>query len=112
MVTLDRVQRGAARYIDAEFTAKLTGWQKWAVGAGAAMALQNLSVSVNRWKDNEAVKMLGVFGDNNAVDVDKLYRYFRAEAEKGPVTVTVPAIGPVTLNVSDVEKLYNCIMQS
>lgn len=112
MIALDRVKRGAARYIDTEFTTKLTGWQKWAVGAGSAMFLENLGAAVDRVKDMEAVKLLGVLGENNAVDVDKLYRYLRQEAEKGPVTVTVPMLGPVTLNVSDVEKLYTCIMQS
>ena len=39
MVTLEQIKQGAARYVDEEFTGKLTGWQKWAVGAGAAMPL-------------------------------------------------------------------------
>ena len=42
MVTIDQIKRGAARYVDEEFTAKLSGWQRWAVGAGAAMALDYL----------------------------------------------------------------------
>lgn len=112
MIALDRVKRGAARYIDTEFTAKLTGWQKWAVGAGAALFLDNFNSAVERVKDNEAVKLLGVFGENNAVDVEKLYRYLKREADKSPITVSVPMLGAVTLNASDVEKLYTCIMQS
>ena len=31
MVTLEQIKQGAARYVDEEFTGKLTGWQKWAV---------------------------------------------------------------------------------
>ena len=43
MVTLDQIKQGAARYVDEEFTGKLTGWQKWAVGAGAAMPSASLT---------------------------------------------------------------------
>lgn len=112
MVTMDQVKRGAARYLDEEFTGKLNGWRKWAVGAGGAMALENLDTILMTAKENPVVRALGVLDEAGHVDIDRVYSYVRKEAQKGPVTFTAPVIGPVTLNEHDVEKLYTCIVQS
>lgn len=40
MVSIEQVQNGIANYIDAEIVAKMTGWQKWAVGTAAGVVLQ------------------------------------------------------------------------
>lgn len=112
MVTLNQIKRGAARYIDEEFTAKLTGWRKWAVGAGGAMALENLDAALLTLKENPAVRALNVLDEAGNVDIDRIYSHVRAEAQKGFVTFSVPMIGAVTLNERDVEKLYTCIVQS
>lgn len=112
MVTMDRVKRGAAKYIDTEFVNKLTGWQKWVFGAGSALLIENMEAAVGRFQGNEVVKLLGIMGENNTIDVEKLYRYMKREADKGPITFDAPLLGTVALNAADVEKLYTCIMQS
>lgn len=112
MITTDQIKRGAARYLDEEFTAKLTGWRKWAVGAGGAMALENLDTVLTTAKENPAVRALNVLDEAGNVNIDRVYAYVLKEAQKGPVTFTAPVIGPVTLNERDVEKLYTCIVQS
>ncbi len=112
MVTLEQIKQGAARYVDEEFTARLTGWQKWAVGAGAAMALGNLDANLAALRAHPAVKALGVFDEAGNVDLDKIYTCLKTEAAKGPVTTAIPLIGDVTLNEADVDKLYTLIKQS
>lgn len=112
MVTLEQIQRGAARYVDEEFTAKLNGWQKWAVGAGAAMALENLEGTMRALQEHPAVKAMGVFDEAGDVDIDRIYAGLKAQAQKGAVTTRIPLIGDVTLNEMDVEKLYTFISQS
>lgn len=112
MISSEQIKRGAARYLDEEFTAKLTGWRKWAVGAGGAMALENLDSALLTLKENPAVRALNVLDEAGNVNIDRVYSYVLKEAQKGPVTFTVPVIGPVTLNERDVEKLYTCIVQS
>ena len=82
MVTLEQIKQGAARYVDEEFTGKLTGWQKWAVGAGAAMALGNLDASLSALREHPAVKALGVFDEAGNVDIDKIYTCLKTEAAK------------------------------
>lgn len=112
MVTTEQIKRGAARYLDEEFTAKLNGWRKWAIGAGGAMALENLDTTLAALRGNPVVAALGVFDEAGNVDLDRIYAHVRKEAQKGPVTFTAPVLGPVTLNDRDVEKLYACITQA
>lgn len=112
MVSVERVKRGVARYLDEEFTAKMSGWQKWVFGAGAAMYLENLGETVERLRKNELVKGLGILDETGNIDTDKLRRYFVAEAQKGSATFDIPLIGRVTLNENDVERLYRCIEEA
>lgn len=112
MVTMDQIKRGAARYVDEEFTAKLSGWQRWAVGAGAAMALENLEVSMSGLLENHAVRAMGVLDEAGNVDLDRVYEAFKKQAQKGPVTFQAPLLGAVTINEQDVDKIYTCILQA
>lgn len=112
MVTMDQIKRGAARYVDEEFTAKLSGWQRWAVGAGAAMALDNLDATLAGLRENPAVKAMGVFSEAGEVDLDRVYTCVKAQAQRGPVTFQAPLLGAVTINEADVDKLYACIQQA
>lgn len=112
MVTVDQIKQGAARYLDEEFTAKLTGWRKWAIGAGGAMAIENLDGTLTALRENPVINALGVFDADGNVDLARVYTHLRREAQKGPVTFTAPVLGPVTINERDVEKLYACITQA
>lgn len=112
MVTIDQIKRGAARYLDEEFTKKLSGWQRWVIGAGGAMMLENLDATFAALRESPAVRALGVLDDAGNVDLDRVYTYVRKEAQKGPVTFSAPLLGAVTLNERDVEKLYACITQT
>lgn len=112
MVTLEQIKQGAARYVDEEFTGKLTGWQKWAVGAGAALALENMDSTLSALRDHPAIKAMGVFDEAGNVDLDKIHTCLKKEAAKGPVTTRIPLIGDVTLNEGDVDKLYTLIAES
>ena len=112
MVTIDQIKRGAARYVDEEFTAKLSGWQRWAVGAGAAMALENLEVSMSNLQKSPAVRAMGVLDEVGNVDLDRVYEAFKKQAQKGPVTFQAPLLGAVTINEQDVDKIYTCILQA
>ena len=112
MVTMDQIKRRAARYVDAEFTAKMSGWQRWAVGAGAAMALENLEVSMSGLLENHAVRAMGVLDEAGNVDLDRVYTSLKKQAQKGPVTFQMPLLGAVTINEQDVDKIYTCILQA
>lgn len=110
MANLGQVKTGLAKYIDHEITAKMTGWQKWVFGAMAGVALNNATGIFEQLKNLPLVKMLGVVDENDNIDVDTLYHQFKEQAHRGSVTFDVPMLGTMTLNESDVDKMYNFIV--
>jgi hypothetical protein len=109
---MDRVKRGVARYLDEEFTKKMTGWQKWVFGAASSMYIENAGEVILKVKEHPAVKTLGIMDESGNVAVDKIYQQLKAQAQKGPINFEIPMIGSLTLNESDVDKLYTCIVQA
>ena len=112
MVNLAQVQRGVERYVSTEFLSKLSGVQKWVVDAAVAMYLTNAGPIFDGLKKNPLVSALGIINEQDHIDIDKLYKHFKAAATKGPATMSVPILGAVTLSESDVDKLYNFIVGS
>lgn len=109
MVNLGQVTSGVAKYIDAEIVSKISGWQKWVFGALSGVAISKSTSIFQTLKENSFVKMLGVIDENDRIDLDLLYQQFKEQARKGTITFDVPMIGPMTLNETDVDKLYNYI---
>lgn len=111
MYNYSQVINGLARYIDEEIVSKIDGWQKWIVGAGLGMSLDKGVNIFNELKTNPMVKALGVIDNNDMVDVETLYKNVKKQAHNNPITFNVPMVGAMTLNESDVDKLYNYIKE-
>ena len=109
MATVTQIQNGLAKYIDEEVVAAMPGWQKWVFGAGASIALNNLPATIERVKNTEVVKMLGVIDAQGNIDMAKIYQGVKKQSAKGPVTFEIPAMGKMTLNDADVDKIYRYI---
>ena len=109
MATVTQIQNGLAKYIDEEVMAAMPGWQKWVFGAGASIALNNLPATIERVKNAEVVKMLGVIDAQGDIDMAKIYQGVKKQSAKGPVTFEIPAMGKLTLNDADVDKIYRYI---
>lgn len=112
MVSMERVKRGLARYLDEEFTNKMGGWQKWVFGAAAAMYLENFSAAMQHLQENPVVKALNLFDGSGNVSVERIHQQLTLQAQKGPITFDIPMLGSVTLSETDVNKLYTFIMQA
>jgi hypothetical protein len=111
MVTLSQVQNGIARYLDAEITPQINGWQKWVFGAMAGTAISKTTNIFNSLKNHPFIAMLEIIDENDMIDIDTLYREFFKQAQKGAITFDVPMIGAITLNSADVEKIYRYIIE-
>jgi hypothetical protein len=111
MVTLSQVQNGIARYLDAEITPQINGWQKWVFGAMAGTAISKTTNIFNSLKNHPFIAMLEIIDENDMIDIDTLHREFSKQAQKGTITFAVPMIGPLTLNATDVDKLYQYIRE-
>jgi hypothetical protein len=111
MVTIQAIQNGLVKYVDREITPKMQGWKKWTFGAVASMWLGNLPSTFQKIKDTPFVASLGVIGENDAVDIDKLYNELIKQAEKSAVTIDIPMIGSLSINKHDVDTLYLLIQE-
>ena len=106
MATLAQVKAGVAAYIEQEIISKIGGWQKWVAGAVVSMALNRADGIFDALKDNPAIKLLGIIDDSGNIDIEALYAEFKRQAQRGPISFDVPMIGKLTLNESDVDKIY------
>lgn len=61
-------------------------------------------------KEKEFVKMMGIIGENDEIDIDKIYHEMKKQAEKTSITFDLPFIGTITLNEQDIDKMYEHIM--
>lgn len=111
MYNYGQVMRGLAQYVDEEIVSKISGWQKWVVGAGLGVALDKGVNIFNELKSNQMVKALEVIDKNDMIDVDTLYKSIKKQAHNNPVTFSVPIVGAMTLNESDVDKIYEAIKE-
>ena len=110
MYNLEQVVSGINKYLEQEFLAKINGWQKWLIGVGFGMAMNNANQIFNEIKEHPVAKMLNVVDEQGNINVEALHEELLKQARKSPVTFNLPMLGNVTLNESDVQKLYSDIV--
>lgn len=110
MVSINRVQTGLSKYLDSEIMPKLSGWQKWVFSAAATAYIADATNVAEKVRSSSALASLSLIDEANNIDVDKIYQHLRPAAEKCPAPISIPGMGTITLTVSDVDMLYNCIM--
>ena len=111
MVTVQQIQEGAARYLDAEMLPKIGGWKKWVAGAAAVEYLLKIETIVERMRKNPAISMLGVIGEDNSVDVERIRDAFVRQARaSGDVSFDIPLLGTMKIGEKDIDTLYRYIM--
>lgn len=111
MVTIDKIEKGVAAYLDSELMPQLpeTGIQKVIVGAAMSILIRRFGTILESYKDNQLVKALGVMDSDGGVDIDILAEELKNNMPKEGVKVDVPVIGAITFKKSDIDKLYEYI---
>ena len=111
MVSMDKVQRGLAAFLDRELIPSLSGWDKVLVGGGAGILTAKLPQVIAQYP---VVAALGLYdAANNQVDIDALYNsitpYIGAEA----LPVKIPMVG-ITIKVGkqEIDALYRYIKEA
>lgn len=109
MYDFPKVISAIAEYIDSEILSKINDWRKWVIGAGVGIYLSKGTELFNEIKDNKMIKSMNIIDKNNKINIDLLYSELKKQAKKSAITFDVPMIGPITLNESDLDKLYQLI---
>lgn len=111
MVSIDRVQRGVSRYLDAELVGKMEGLNKWLFAAAASAYIGSAPTLLDKLRGNKLLAPLNLVNEAGEVDVEKIYAHLKPAAAKCPAPITLP-VGTITLTEADVDAIYNYIMQS
>jgi hypothetical protein len=110
MVTMEKVQRGLAAFIDRELIPSLSGWDKVLVGGGAGLAVAKLPQMIAQYP---IVATLGVYDkENNQVDIDALYQAIVPYIGTEALPVKIPMLGiTVKMGRQEIDTLYKYIKE-
>lgn len=115
MVSIDKIERGAAAFLDRELIPHmpLDSGKRVLVGVGASLLLKGYIQKLHTAKDNEIVAGAGLFDEFGNVDVDKIRAALmeRMPDEGMQFDLQIPLLGPVSLKFgrADVDTLYRYI---
>lgn len=110
MVTMEQVKAGLVKYIDNDVLPHLTGMKKIGLGVYTALAAENVSAIISRYKTHPAVAVLDVIDDQENVDIDRLYQAIYPMFQGGEKQViSIPFIGDMTIDRTDLDRLYRYI---
>ena len=114
MVSIGRVERGIASYLDREMLPKLDadGLQGFGIGVATSILIKRVGHIVNSLKNNNIMQMLGVFDGKGNVDIDILRDAVKENISDNGRKMSFSILGSFTFYKSDVDILYNCIMEA
>lgn len=103
------VMNGLAEFVDTEILSKIDDWRKWVFGAGVGLYLSQGKEMIEQLKENNLVKKMNLIDKNNKINIDLLYKEMKVQAAKSAIVFNIPTIGPLVINESDLDKIYNII---
>lgn len=111
MVSVDKIEKGIAGYLDDELMSQFRGSSVERVVAGTAVSLmlRKTGTIIEGYRDNPTVKMLGIMDNDGNVDVDTIAEELKKNIGKDGMKVDVPIFGTMTFHKSDVDKLRDYI---
>ena len=111
-VTIDQAMRGAMRYADNEVIPHLPGGKGIGAGIMLALIMEGSREKILELRENPAVQMMGVMDEAGNIDLERLYNAARPRFDGQKLPVTVPIIGELRFDVSDLDKLYRYIQEA
>lgn len=111
MVSMDKVQRGLAAFLDRELIPSLSGWDKVLVGGGAGILTAKLPQVIAQYP---VVAALGLYDTaNNQVDIDALYNAVTPYIGTEALPVKIPVVG-ITIKVGkqEIDALHRYIKEA
>lgn len=109
MVTYEQFLNGLAKFIDTEIVPKMSGFKKLAFGVGSGIALKKGDNIFALIKDNELVHALDILDVNNNINIDMLKQEIDSKMGNERYDIEIPMIGVISLDKTDLNKIYTLI---
>lgn len=111
MVSMEKVQKGIAVFIDQELIPSLTGWDKILVGGSAGVAVAKLPKIIEQYP---IISALDIYDkNNNQMDIDTLYQSVLPYLGSELLPLRIPVLG-ITMKVGkqQIDALYRYIKEA
>lgn len=113
MASIQKIQAGAARFVDQELVPAVSAGEKILVAGAAALLLSKMENFVQQYAAHPIVAAMGVYDmQNHDVDVDALYQAFAPQFGNEKLPIKVPVIGTIKIGKAEVDKLYQYIKEA
>jgi len=113
MVSMEQVTKGVAAYLDKEFLPKLSekSWERVVAGTAIALILRRASQKAEELRENQVVKLTGIFDQEGNVDVACLRDEVKRQLPPDGLQIELPRMGTVKLSESDIDQIYRYIAE-
>lgn len=114
MATIEQVQRGMVRFIDAEVVPHLSAMETLVVGSGGGLIAAKLPTAAKTLSEHKFVSALGLYDEERGeIDLDALYNAMKPYITPDPIPVKIPLIG-ITLKFTqrEFDALYQYIKEA
>lgn len=112
MVSIEKIQRGAARYIDTEILPKVEGKDKWILTAASSLLIAKLPMLAQNLNKSAVVQAMGIISPDGLIDIDALVSSVKPAARQTPAKFKIPFGGEMTLTEADIDALQKYINQA
>lgn len=113
MVSIQKIQAGAAHFVDQELVPALSTGEKILVAGAAALFLSKMENIVQQYAAHPIVAAMGVYDmQNHDLDVDALYQAFAPQFGNEKLPIKVPILGTIKIGKEEIDKLYNFIKEA
>lgn len=113
MVSISKIQRGFAMFIDREVAGAFDGWQRAVVGGAGGLLAANFPNLVNVYGSHPFVAALGVYNpETKEIDIDNLYNAFVPKLGADKIPITIPKIGTIKMGREEIDTLMRYIKEA
>lgn len=112
MISVNKIETGIARYLDAELMPKLPsdGLKSVVVGTAISIVIKRMGAALVGLHDNTTLKALGIVAENGDIDIDLLHDELRKHIPRTGLSIDIPFVGTLRFTEGDVDNLYNYIV--
>lgn len=116
MVSINQIEHGIGRWVDAELLPMLpTGGQydnikRIGVAAGAVYLIRKGRAALTSLQGSTFLKTLGAVDDNGDIDLEGIKEVLMEKIPETGIKVSVPILNEITFYKKDVASIYSYIM--
>lgn len=113
MADITSIERGIARYLDAELIPKLpeNGWKRFGVGVVSGLVAKRGGLLLEGLKNNPMLQTLAVVDATGGFDVALLRELAAERIPESGLQIDVPVVGSLKIYRADLDKLYGYITE-